>query len=377
MKKLIAVLFSAFAASAFAGNTYYADASVEVSGDGLTPETAKKTIQEAVDLCTGNGHTVMVAEGLYNEGVATNDTIKARVYIKYRTNLIASGRKEKTIITGEFDKTSDTGIGSEAVRGVYFYYTGSGTAGKRTAGSIIKGFTICNAATETGGSGGGLYLWMSYGADCIVSNCVAKRAGGIYQGTVARFLVADCASGGSSEYGTASQGTTYLNSIIARQRGSATTFYANCTLYNCTIAGNNGSYFTYSGTPKLINSIYTDNANQAFHSSYKGVVSNSVIATGTTYVNTQSDNVHYSTTAYGFAAPAIGDWRPSAEMGAANVGDAELLKLFDLPDDLEDQRYLDYYGNVIPKSGTIICGAVQEISTATSLVTFSGSAHDG
>lgn len=80
MKKLIAVLFSAFAASAFAGGTYYADASVEVSGDGLTPETAKKTIQEAVNLCATSGDTVKVAEGVYQDtNTCTYDSARAVV----------------------------------------------------------------------------------------------------------------------------------------------------------------------------------------------------------------------------------------------------------------------------------------------------------
>ena len=60
-KNLLTMAFSAMTSFLFAG-TYYADASkADDSGDGLTPETAKKHIQAAVDLCA-SGSTVYVAE---------------------------------------------------------------------------------------------------------------------------------------------------------------------------------------------------------------------------------------------------------------------------------------------------------------------------
>ena len=386
MKKLIAVLFSAFAASAFAGNTYYADASVEVSGDGLTPETAKKTIQEAVDLCATSGDTVKVAEGLYDEGVnvCSYDDMRARVVITNKITLVATGAKEKTIIKGEFDTTAegDHGLGPNAVRCVYMYYTGSGTTGKRTAGSIVEGFTICGGATEKsgtpGGQGGGISMQASYAVNCIVSNCVAKQGGGLRLGTAVRCLVTDCTTyAASAAHGTASYGTTFLNSIIVHQAGNNRLFYAGCLLVNCTISGNQGVDFGYGGKSSLYNTIFTDNAFKKFNADYAPkVASNCVFQAGTTGWTAAAHNeVVTNSSAYGFAAPAIGDWRPSAEMGAANVGNAEFLKQVTLPSVLEDQRYLDYYGNPIPKTGPITCGAAQEVCAAErGLLMFDGNA---
>lgn len=377
MKKLIAVLFSAFAASAFAGNTYYADASVEASGDGLTPETAKKTIQEAVDLCATSGDTVKVAEGVYQDtNTCTYDSARAVVVITNKIHLVATGAKEKTIVKGAFDSTSGN-VGPDAVRGVYVYYTGSGTAGKRTNGSIIEGFTVCNGASSTSGSGGGLSIQNSYAVNCIVSNCVAKNGGAFYRGTVIRCLVADCrATGTGSADATLGFATTFIGSIITRLTGSAyLTAYAG-SIYNCTIVGNAGSTARFTGygdsTFKLYNSIVLDNAFSSFYASSKPTASNCVFQTGlSNWTAAMCGNIKETSEKYFFAAPACGDWRPTASSGAGAWGDAALLKDITLPDELKDQLYLDFYGKPIPTEGPITCGAVQEVADdCSSLLVF-------
>lgn len=54
--------------------TFYVDASVASSGNGLTPSTAKKTITEGIALAGTGGDTVEVASGTYTELVTVNKT---------------------------------------------------------------------------------------------------------------------------------------------------------------------------------------------------------------------------------------------------------------------------------------------------------------
>ena len=368
MKKLMTVAFSVMATCLFAGNTYYADASVEASGDGLTPETAKKTIQEAVDLCATSGDTVKVAEGVYQDtNTCTYDSARAVVVITNKIHLVATGAKEKTIIKGAFDSTSGN-VGPDAVRGVYVYYTGSGTAGKRTANSIIEGFTVCNGATGTGGAGGGMSIQNSYAVCCIVSNCVAKNGGAFCRGTAVRCLVTDCTS---TAHGVVSMSTTYLNSIIVRNDGGQRLFYYPGMVVNCTVSGNNffRDWGYFDSSPSLFNTIFADNTgwgvNDVGFYSYSPVASNCVFKGTTRGLDlAKVGSIHTNTSDYAYAAPALGDWRTTAEMGAGDVGNAEYLKKITLPTELEDHRYLDYYGKPIPKTGAITCGAVQEVCPA-------------
>ena len=338
MKKFLTVAFSAMAACLLAGNIHYANASVEASGDGLTLETAKKTIQEAVDLCATSGDTVKVAEGVYQDtNTCTLDNARAVVVITNKIHLVATGAKERTIIKGAFDSTSGN-VSLDAVRGVYVYYTGSGTAGKRTANSIIKGFTVCNGATGTSGYGGGLSIQNSYAVNCIVSNCWAKYCGGIYAGTVVRCLVTGC---NSTSHGAAAGSAKFINSILVRQNSGQRLLYYGGTMVNCTIAGNaayNMGYTSSSGLVRFFNTIVTDNAfsKATFYNADHVYMTNCVISSGATrYTESLCANLVTNVSAYAFAAPPLCDWRPSAEMGAAKAGDAELLKVISLPADLE------------------------------------------
>src|SRR4030042_1162350 len=52
-----------------AAATWYVDGSVTQSGDGTTPQTAYKTIQEAIDGSSDARDTVVVAAGTYLENV--------------------------------------------------------------------------------------------------------------------------------------------------------------------------------------------------------------------------------------------------------------------------------------------------------------------
>ena len=380
MKKFVFAVVAAFLAASVqaAAKTYYVDAArLDDSGDGLTPETAKRHIQAAVDLCA-SGDTVKVAEGVYDDGVTTCafDNARARVVITNKINLVATGAKEKTIIPGAFDPTTG-GVGPGSVRCVYMYYQGVSSKANywvKSKDSIVRGFTLCNGAASSG-YGGGISMAAGYAVDCVISNCVAVRGGGTDGGVAVRCFVSNCRTSGENPYGTASSTSKFLNSILVHQSGSDRLMNYPSSIVNCTIAANNGNVFAYGTSKfKLYNSIYCFNSPAAFQGSAVPIASNCVFAANVTgWKLADCGNIVTNTSTYCFAAPAIGDWRPSAEMGAANAGDAALLTEIALPSSIEDQRYLDYYGNPIPKTGPITCGAVQEVCAAEGgLLTFDG-----
>ncbi|NLC80656.1 MAG: hypothetical protein GX748_05685, partial [Lentisphaerae bacterium] len=143
--------------------TFYADPSrPDNSGDGGSWETAKRTLQAAVDLAF-DGETVMAAPGVYNEGTRVTPPESApQNYLPNRlviTNAITVRSRDgaaATTILGAFDTVSGDvyGRGPNAVRGVYMNK------------GVLQGFTITGGATGSEGfedennRGGGVYAPM-------------------------------------------------------------------------------------------------------------------------------------------------------------------------------------------------------------------------
>ena len=345
---------------------YVNDATGNDSGDGMTPETAKKHIQAAVDLAAA-GDTVYVAPGVYDDGdvqCSLDSSPAARVVITNKINLVATGARGSTVISG-----------ADTVRGIYVYNQ------TQAAGTIIRGFTICNcritASSGDNGIGAGAVIPSSYLVDCIVSNNVsaAYRGGGCRHGVAIRCLFAN---NYSAKYGSAAYQTSFLNSVIVFQRGAHSLFGYVYNAINCTIVGNTiGNYYSFqnSTVSNLRNTIFAANTVQEFGSADYVVASNCVFSAGTTGCSdAKCGSISTEVPDYCFAAPAMDDWRPTAAFGIGSHGDAKFLSDIALPAELEDERYIDYAGNPIPHSGAITCGAVQSVCPATrSLLTFSGS----
>ena len=341
-----------------AANDWYVDASMETDdGDGRSAATAKKYIQSAIDL-VGNGDTVYVAPGRYNSGSMTCafNSDAARVVITNKINLVATGKKEETIIDG----------GGE-MRCLYVYSKSTSPTYTKADGTVIRGFTICNGSSS--GYGGGAYIPSSYIIDCVVSNNVTtQRGGGINLGTAIRCLVAENYSGGADKnYGSAASQTRFLNSVIVFGRGADRLFNYAGMVVNCTIAGNTIPNYTYGQSRYyLYNTIFIGNSSQNFQQADYTVASNCVFEAGTTGWSADlCGNIKTEVPDYCFAGPAVDDWRPTAEFDIGEHGDAELLKKFSLPAELEDERYIDYNGKPIAKTGPITCGAVQEVCTSS------------
>ena len=327
--------------------------------DGLTAQTAKRTIQAAVDIAKSRD-TVKVAEGVYEDENTHADGTSACVVISNNLTLVATGAKEKTHIVGRHADTA-TGVGEGAVRCIYVK-----SDSKKTV--RIQGFTIRDGATVSGNGGGVAFAvydsekniergWL---VDCVVSNCVAVRGGALLYGTAIRCLFSGNASGGSDKpYGTVASQSILYNCLAVENVGGDRLFNYPRAIVNCTIAGNNMNNFCYSsGAHYIYNTIFLENAEKKFHGS-NAVLSNCLVSSGISDFNrTASGMCATNDSGHCFFAPATGDWRPVAESGASGLGDASHLASVNLPE--ESLRYVDYAGNPIAQSGSITCGAIQE-----------------
>jgi hypothetical protein len=127
---LLLSIFPSLCVAAYAcGATWYVDASVASSGDGLTWETAFKTLQEGIDAAS-HGDSVVAAEGLYKESIkflGKNITLTS-------THPLSSQVVADTIIEG---------IGALAVR----------FDGTEDETCLLSGFTISGRGTGISGSG--------------------------------------------------------------------------------------------------------------------------------------------------------------------------------------------------------------------------------
>ena len=326
--------------------------------DGLTAQTAKRTIQAAVDIAKSRD-TVKVAEGVYEDENTHADGTLACVVISNNLTLVAAGAKEKTHIVGRHADTA-TGVGEGAVRCIYVK-----SDSKKTV--RIQGFTIRDGATVSGNGGGVAFAvydsekniergWL---VDCVVSNCVAVRGGALLYGTAIRCLFSGNASGGADKpYGTVASQSILYNCLAVENVGGDRLFNYPRAIVNCTIAGNNMNNFCYSsGAHYIYNTIFLENAEKKFHGS-NAVLSNCLVSSGISDFNrTASGMCATNDSGHCFFAPATGDWRPVAESGASGLGDASHLASVNLPE--ESLRYVDYAGNPISEDRPMDAGAIQ------------------
>ena len=233
-----------------AGAAYYVDAAQpDDSGDGLSWETAKQTIQAAVDLVATNG-SVWVTNGTYNIGgaVAPSQSLANRVCIDKAITVQSVNGPEFTVLEGA---SGSNGSNVDAVRGVYI-----------ADGATLSGFTVTNGYTMSAwnddGDGGGIFM----ATEGLATNCVLSGNSAFYRG------------GGSAGYGT------LINCTLSGNFASIGGGSYNGTLINCTLidnsAVNGGGYYGY-GT--LNNCTLSDNsANEYGGGSRNGTLNNCTLS---------------------------------------------------------------------------------------------------
>ena len=359
----LAVVCSFAVQLAFAADCWYvADNGGSDGNDGRSAATPVKTIQAAVDRAA-SGDTVKVAPGVYTGANVYDATSVACVIITNDLTLVATGPKESTHIVGRHADTS-SGIGEGAVRCVYVK---DGTEARIEGFTLRDGAVASTISTGNLNFGGGVRFssisdaagWL---VDCVVSNCVAYRGGAMQNGTAIRCRF----SGNRAEsYGQVASQSILYNCLIVRNNASNRLFNHPRAIVNCTIADNTMDFFCYVESEHAIcNTIFLENSNHRFYNN-QAVLSNCLVSSSiANFDQTASGHCATNDTGACFTAPALGDWRPRSDSGAAGLGDAAHLSLVALPD--ESLRYVDYAGKPIPRSGPITCGAIQEAVTVDS-----------
>ena len=377
MKRSHAFAAIVFAALVAHGTEYFVNCNVaDDSGDGLSEATAKRTIQAAVNLARQEGDIVTVLPGVYDEGRTWNGGASNRISITAAPITLRSqnGRatRDSTFIVGAFDPDpqdgKSLGMGTNAVRCIYVASSGRG--------SVIEGFTIAGGASryEDSGSsskwqnyGGGVYVDGSNGyvVDCVVSNCVGTRGGGMCGGVAVRTLFRD---NNASHNGPAARNASLYHCIVTHNTGDGILYGTSHVAVNCTITDNyskpvNGN--TATQLLSLYNCVIAQNRTSASAGCTSTVHDHNVLHPGVNYSSTTGNSGAAITNdcryaAPGdviFAAPPFGDFRPVA--GSVIVGAGATANLDLIP---EAYRYKDFNGREFtPSSESVQAGAIQEV----------------
>ena len=205
--------------ASFSNYTFHVDAATgDDANDGLSWETAKQTLQAAVDEAE-SGETVQAKAGTYAP-IATD--VARRIYIEG-----VDGKAATVIDGGGLNRCADLGA-----NGPY--------------GSTMVGFTLANGSAPNGGGACGGTL-----GECDIVGCSAYLSsqygtqhaygGGLYGSVAVRCAISNCVADtyyGNGIAGAAAQSELYTCLVV----GNYASWYAGgaaaCTLVGCTVAAN-------------------------------------------------------------------------------------------------------------------------------------------
>ena len=360
--KILGTLLAAgISAVASAGNIWWVDQKTGANGEGRgkSESAAFLTIQAAVN-AAASGDEIRVKPGVYDEGSGYYNSWNNRVLVQSKVlKIVSTGGKEVTHI-----------VGGPNIRCVCMV---------DARGSVVEGFTIRDgeatyfqSGTDTvNGSGAGV-LGISASktyatangciVDCVVSNCVAIRGGGMRGITAVRCWITE---NDASNSGPAGRKCDFVNCLITRNY-TTQCIHDGCKAVNCTIVDNmRGAAENVS----LFNSVMHNNSNGTVdeRNIYPGTLINHCVTRveGFAAFKETSQPVDSFTNSlpYQFIAPLYDDFRVLKGSETEFAGDASLIASagIEVPDGVD--MFKDLYGNTIPSSGTIAAGCIQTVVT--------------
>ncbi len=232
--------------------TLYVDATGgDDASDGISSETAKRTIQAAMEWAC-DGAVINVGAGDY---ICPADTDgETFLNVDKKVSLVATaGDPSKTRIVGL------RGSSTNDVRGVYL-----------AEGAMLAGFTITNFQMSAGGGvgvyGEGLGAVVS---NCVIAGCLATHdGGGVYQCTVYDSTIRACRAQNGGGAAQSSLVRCLLDGNTATQYGGGVAYgtAANCTIRNGTATrGGGGTAYAV-----VVDSLIEDNKASSTSSQYGG-----------------------------------------------------------------------------------------------------------
>ena len=253
----------------------------------LSWETASTNIQEAIDVSTALGGTVLVSNGVYATGGKTvrGSLLPSRIVVVNPITVQSVNGPQSTTILGQ----GPLGAGS-AARCAYL-----------ANGAVLSGFTLSNGCTFAFGvgdtdldqSGGGVDISGAVVVNCVISGNFAQYGGGVNGGTVNNCTV----SGNSAvKSGGGVQNATANNCVITSNSAGNGGGMGLGTANNCVVNSNSASSYgggVYYGTVNGC-TIMDNSAALGGGGTYgEGRVANSIVyynepggnASGGTYVN--------------------------------------------------------------------------------------------
>ena len=376
-----------FSASAFGRVWYVDDDNFNTPGtDGFTEATAFGTIQEAVNAASSDD-IVMVAAGTYDQG-STPDGFAAsmenRVYIDKPLTLCGEG-KDVTIIKGKKASGNSSlnatarrlGLGPDAIRCIAV----------KADNVVISNFTITGGATcrpdgwdDANANGGGVYASGEkvVVANCVISNNVARRGGGVCHAvrtapslTVVRSWI----HGNFAENDEPiARGCLLAFCLVTGHPHTQEPITDASVLVNCTFAGNSMRSLVNSASASVRNCLLADYWYKADESKLTDALcySNCAFPIGQEFFVTPgmtNGACLFNAGTDHFVSPIDNDYRlHDGARNAIGKGDAAFLEL--IP---EKYRYVDYEGNAVDPDGQIHLGCIQSVvSPVGGTIRFSG-----
>ena len=206
----------------------YVDASIELEGDGLTENSAIRSLRNAVAQAE-DGDQIVLSEGIYPPINTKGKRIVVKGNVIGGAVVIDGGASNRCIYVGSLDVCTNSVFSNLTLRNGW-----SGNGGGAYGGMFDHCTFIGNVATNSGGGAYGCVL-----SDCYVQSNSAKYGAGLSSGTARRTIFV----GNQSSASGAGALKSYLyESIIEGNRATGASAGGGgcyeCTNEDCVIQGN-------------------------------------------------------------------------------------------------------------------------------------------